>query len=100
MGCISTALRFDAAGGSGGATAAGSIAEKALGDTPRAVWVILPAGEIVEKAVEHLGGLLEPDNIVIDSGNSFYKDDMRVDVTAVTQSSKRRGGKVPAPPSS
>ena len=37
-----------------GATAAGSLAEmmKALGDKPRAVWVMLPAGEITEETVE------------------------------------------------
>src|SRR5438094_754158 len=48
-----------------GAIAAGSLAEmmKALGDKPRAVWVMLPAGEITEETVEHLGGLLEPDDI-------------------------------------
>ena len=62
-----------------GATAAGSLAEmmKALADKPRAIWVMLPAGEITEKTVEHLGGLLEPDDIIIDGGNSFYKDDIR-----------------------
>jgi 6-phosphogluconate dehydrogenase len=62
-----------------GATAAGSLAEmiKALGDRPRAIWVMLPAGEITEKTVEHLGGLLEQDDIIIDGGNSFYKDDIR-----------------------
>ena len=62
-----------------GATAAGSLAEvvKALEDKPRAVWVMLPAGKITEDTVEHLGGLLEPDDIVIDGGNSFYKDDIR-----------------------
>ena len=62
-----------------GATAAGSLAEvmKALGDKPRAVWVMLPAGRITEETIEHLGVLLEPDDIVIDGGNSFYKDDIR-----------------------
>jgi len=50
---------------------------KALGDKPRAVWVMLPAGEITEKTVEVLGGLLAPDDIIIDGGNSFYKDDIR-----------------------
>jgi len=62
-----------------GATAAGSLAEvvKALADTPRAVWVMLPAGEITEETVEQLGGLLKPDDIIIDGGNSFYKDDIR-----------------------
>jgi 6-phosphogluconate dehydrogenase len=62
-----------------GATEAGSLAEvvKALGDKPRAVWVMLPAGLITEETVERLGGLLEPDDIIIDGGNSFYKDDIR-----------------------
>jgi len=44
---------------------------------PRAVWVMLPAGEITEKTVEQLGALLEPGDIIIDGGNSFYKDDIR-----------------------
>ena len=44
---------------------------------PRAVWVMLPAGRITEETVERLGGLLEPDDIIIDGGNSFYKDDIR-----------------------
>ena len=62
-----------------GATAAGSLAEvaKALAEKPRAVWVMLPAGRITEETIEHLGGLLEPDDIIIDGGNSFYKDDIR-----------------------
>jgi 6-phosphogluconate dehydrogenase len=62
-----------------GATAAGSLAEvvKALGEKPRALWVMLPAGRITEETVERLGGLLEPDDIIIDGGNSFYKDDIR-----------------------
>jgi 6-phosphogluconate dehydrogenase len=62
-----------------GAAAAGSLAEmrKTLADKPRAIWVMLPAGEITEETVEHLGGLLEPDDIIIDGGNSFYKDDIR-----------------------
>src|ERR1700691_4859165 len=62
-----------------GATAVGSLAEvvKALGEKPRAVWVMLPAGKITEETVEQLAGLLEPDDIIIDGGNSFYKDDIR-----------------------
>jgi 6-phosphogluconate dehydrogenase len=62
-----------------GATAAGSLAEvvKALSERPRAVWVMLPAGRITEETVERLGTLLEPDDIIIDGGNTFYKDDIR-----------------------
>jgi 6-phosphogluconate dehydrogenase len=62
-----------------GATAAASLEElvRSLTDKPRAVWVMLPAGQITEDTVEHLGGLLEADDILIDGGNSFYKDDIR-----------------------
>jgi 6-phosphogluconate dehydrogenase len=44
---------------------------------PRVVWLMLPAGRITEETVEHLGSLLESGDIVIDGGNSFYKDDIR-----------------------
>jgi 6-phosphogluconate dehydrogenase len=44
---------------------------------PRVVWVMLPAGAITEQTVEQLADLLEKDDIVIDGGNSFYKDDIR-----------------------
>jgi 6-phosphogluconate dehydrogenase len=44
---------------------------------PRAVWLMLPAGRITEETVELLGTLLESDDVVIDGGNSFYKDDIR-----------------------
>ena len=61
-----------------GATQAASLAElvKAL-EKPRAVWVMLPAGEITEETVRELGGLLEADDTIIDGGNTFYKDDIR-----------------------
>jgi 6-phosphogluconate dehydrogenase len=62
-----------------GATAAGSLAEfvKVLGEKPRAVWVMLPAGHITEETIERLSALLEADDIIIDGGNTFYKDDIR-----------------------
>ena len=62
-----------------GAIAAGSLAElvSTLGEIPRAVWVMLPAGAITEATVGQLGGLLARDDIVIDGGNTFYKDDIR-----------------------
>jgi 6-phosphogluconate dehydrogenase len=46
-------------------------------DKPRAVWVMLPAGEITEGTVTQLGALLDAGDTVIDGGNSFYKDDIR-----------------------
>jgi 6-phosphogluconate dehydrogenase len=62
-----------------GATAATSLEDvvKTLEERPRVIWLMLPAGEATEEAVETLSPLLEPDDIVIDGGNSFYKDDIR-----------------------
>src|SRR6202167_102784 len=62
-----------------GATAAASIADvvKTLGEKPRAIWLMLPAGQVTEEMVESLSSLLERDDIIIDGGNSFYKDDIR-----------------------
>jgi 6-phosphogluconate dehydrogenase len=62
-----------------GATAAASLEDvvKTLEERPRVVWLMLPAGEATDEAVERLSHLLEPDDIVIDGGNSFYKDDIR-----------------------
>lgn len=44
---------------------------------PRAVWVMLPAGEPTEQTITQLAELLEPGDAIIDGGNTFYKDDMR-----------------------
>jgi 6-phosphogluconate dehydrogenase len=44
---------------------------------PRAVWIMLPAGAVTEQTVDTLAGLLEPGDILIDGGNSFWKDDIR-----------------------
>jgi 6-phosphogluconate dehydrogenase len=43
---------------------------------PRAAWVMLPAGDITEKSVLGLAALMEPDDVVIDGGNTFYRDDI------------------------
>ena len=48
-----------------------------LGPGPRAVWVMLPSGAITEQAVASLGGLLGAGDIVIDGGNSYFRDDIR-----------------------
>jgi 6-phosphogluconate dehydrogenase len=44
---------------------------------PRAVWVMLPAGAITEQTINDLSPLLRAGDIIIDGGNSFYKDDIR-----------------------
>jgi 6-phosphogluconate dehydrogenase len=44
---------------------------------PRAVWVMVPAGEATEKTIEVLLEILSPGDTIIDGGNSNYKDTMR-----------------------
>ncbi|MHA6195084.1 phosphogluconate dehydrogenase (NAD(+)-dependent, decarboxylating) [Pseudomonas wadenswilerensis] len=44
---------------------------------PRAIWVMLPAGAPTEQTIAQLADLLEPDDVIIDGGNTFYKDDIR-----------------------
>jgi 6-phosphogluconate dehydrogenase len=46
-------------------------------DPPRPVWVMLPAGEVTEQTVRALAELMAPGDIVMDGGNSYYKDDIR-----------------------
>ena len=44
---------------------------------PRIVWVMLPAGKPVEDTINRLKQLLSPKDIIIDGGNTYYKDDLR-----------------------
>ncbi|MGN6167938.1 MAG: phosphogluconate dehydrogenase (NAD(+)-dependent, decarboxylating) [Solirubrobacteraceae bacterium] len=61
-----------------GATGAGSIEEFVQNlNVPRAAWVMVPAGELTEKTVHDLAGLMDPDDTIIDGGNTYYRDDMR-----------------------
>src|SRR6478735_4337719 len=59
-----------------GATGAYSIEEfVAKLDAPRAVWIMVPAAfvdDTIEKLVEHLA----PGDIILDGGNSYYRDDI------------------------
>ena len=59
-----------------GATAASSLADfVAKLEAPRNIWIMVPAG-VVESTLVQLRPLLEPDDIVIDGGNSYYRDDI------------------------
>src|SRR5580698_363324 len=44
---------------------------------PRAVWVMLPAGKITDDTITQLGKLLSAGDIVLDGGNTFWRDDIR-----------------------
>lgn len=44
---------------------------------PRAVWVMVPAGDITDRTIASLAELLEPGDTIIDGGNSHYLDDLR-----------------------
>jgi len=44
---------------------------------PRAAWVMVPAGAATDSTITKLASLMEPGDIVIDGGNSYFKDDVR-----------------------
>jgi len=44
---------------------------------PRIVWIMLPAGQAVDDHIIKLKDLLSPGDIIIDGGNTYYKDDIR-----------------------
>ncbi|WP_184519694.1 phosphogluconate dehydrogenase (NAD(+)-dependent, decarboxylating) [Muricoccus pecuniae] len=47
------------------------------GDGPRIVWIMLPAGRITDEMVTRLAAAMRAGDIIIDGGNSYYKDDIR-----------------------
>ncbi len=61
-----------------GATGAGGL-DKLVQQLrpPRAVWVMLPAGKITEDVIGELAKLLAAGDIVLDGGNTFWRDDIR-----------------------
>ena len=61
-----------------GVTAAESVESLVEGlRPPRALWLMLPAGEVTERQVESLQSLLAQGDILIDGANSHYKDSIR-----------------------
>ena len=61
-----------------GATAAMTIPELVSKlSAPRAAWVMLPAGETTEDMIRQLMDLLSPNDIIIDGGNSNYRESIR-----------------------
>ena len=61
-----------------GAAAASSLPDLiAKLTSPRAVWLMLPAGAVTEKAIADLSALLSKDDVILDGGNANYKDSAR-----------------------
>jgi len=76
--CVVHDRTGDAAAGlaKDGAIVAGSLDDlKRKLRPPRAVWLMIPAAA-VDRVVEELAGVLERDDILIDGGNSYYRDDI------------------------
>ena len=65
--------------GADGATPASGLADVVakLSGSPRAVWVMLPHGKITEDTIAQLAGMMSKGDIIIDGGNTYYKDDVR-----------------------
>ena len=61
--------------GSGGANSLEDLVKQL--PKPRVVWVMVPAGKPTEDTVQILSHAMETGDIIIDGGNSFYKDDIR-----------------------
>ena len=63
---------------SDGATGAASLREMSdMLAPPRAAWIMVPSGEITENVVMELSGYFSTGDIIVDGGNSHFKDDVR-----------------------
>jgi len=61
-----------------GAIGASSLADMATKlESPNIFWVMLPAGDPTEQTIAELAKAAKPGDIIIDGGNTFYKDDIR-----------------------
>ncbi len=71
---VEAVARAEAAGARGASSLDALVAALTA---PRAVWVMVPAGDPTESTVSALAGLLTPDDAIIDGGNTNFHDDVR-----------------------
>ena len=61
-----------------GATGAASLEDLVSKlETPRTVWIMVPAGDPTEQTVKKLGELLDAGDTIVDGGNTNWHDDVR-----------------------
>ena len=65
---------LEAAGGTGAADVSALVSKL---PAPRAIWVMVPAGEATEQVLGELARLCAPGDVVVDGGNSYFKDSVR-----------------------
>jgi 6-phosphogluconate dehydrogenase len=66
--------RAESSGARGAATLPALVARLS---PPRAIWLMVPAGDPTESSITSLAGILSPNDVIIDGGNSNFHDDIR-----------------------
>jgi 6-phosphogluconate dehydrogenase len=69
------AVRPLVAEGASGATSVADFVNQLT--TPRAVWVMVPAGDITGSTIDEVASHMSAGDMIIDGGNSYYRDDIR-----------------------
>ena len=69
------AVRGSVASGAVGCASLEEIGEKLR--APRAIWLMIPAGPPVDDTIQRLSGIVSPGDVIIDGGNSNFKDSRR-----------------------